>query len=310
MVITGCERSGPDVFQGYIEGEYVYVASPLGGELTRLYVRRGERVTNNQPLFELDRERELAALNATRANVAEAAAYLDNSRKGLRESEIEALQADLKRLESEYQRALRDQERREQADQNRPGIISQEELDRSRAHVLSTAASLARARAELATGRLGAREDEIRMAEDALKGREAELEQSQWSLDQKRQFAGADAVVHDTLFREGEWVAAGRPVVSLLPPSHVKVRFFVPQNRLSDIRVGHAVNVQWDGADRDYGAEVRFISTRAEYTPPVIYSRESRAKLVFLVEAFFSPEDASSLKVGQPVDVQILPRTP
>jgi HlyD family secretion protein len=111
--------------------------------------------------------------------------------------------------------------------------------------------------------------------------------------------------VHDTLYRSGEFVAAGNPVVVLLPPENLKVRFFVPQEKLPQIKTGGTVSVKADGAARAFSATVNYISTQAEYTPPVIYSRETRAELVFMIEAKFSPADAAELRPGQPVDVEL-----
>jgi HlyD family secretion protein len=110
--------------------------------------------------------------------------------------------------------------------------------------------------------------------------------------------------VTDTLFARGDWVPSGAPVVSLLPPGNVKVRFFVPETQLGTVSVGQKVAVSCDGC-APISATVSFIAPQAEYTPPVIYSKESRSKLVFLVEAKPAPEDALKLHPGQPVDVAL-----
>ncbi len=110
--------------------------------------------------------------------------------------------------------------------------------------------------------------------------------------------------MQDTLYRQGEWVAAGNPVVVLLPPANLKVRFFVPQEMLPRIKTGENVNVTFDGAAKNYSATVNYISTQAEFTPPVLYNRENRAKLIFMIEAKFSPADAAEFRPGQPVDVK------
>src|SRR5262249_35865953 len=112
-------------------------------------------------------------------------------------------------------------------------------------------------------------------------------------------------VVFDTLYRQGEWVAAGRPVVALLPPTNIKVRAFVPQTQIGTVQVGQGVRVNVDGVAEPFLGEVSFISPQAEYTPPVIYSRESREKLVFKIEIVFDPQAGASLHPGQPVDVQL-----
>ena len=99
-------------------------------------------------------------------------------------------------------------------------------------------------------------------------------------------------------------MVAGNPVVALLPPENLKVRFFVPQEKLAQVKVGGTVSVQADGAARAISGTVNYIATKAEYTPPVIYSRETRAELVFMIEAKFSAPDAAELRPGQPVDVE------
>jgi HlyD family secretion protein len=130
------------------------------------------------------------------------------------------------------------------------------------------------------------------------------LTQAQWNFDQKKQAAPQAGLVYDTLFREGEWVAAGKPVVVLLPPPNIKVRAFVPETRVGSIHYGDPVQVRVDGVEKPFVGKVSYISPRAEYTPPVIYSRESREKLVFMVESVFDPEVSANLHPGQPVDVE------
>jgi len=134
---------------------------------------------------------------------------------------------------------------------------------------------------------------------------QAQLAQAEWRLDQMSQAAPQTGVVVDTLYRPGEWVAAGAPVVSLLPPDNVKVRFFVPEPRLGAIEVGDEVRVSCDACPPELTAVISYISPDAEYTPPVIYSREMRAKLVYLVEA--RPRRPTALHPGQPVDVTLPP---
>jgi HlyD family secretion protein len=252
--VAGCSSNSSNVFQGYIEGEYVYVASPLGGALTNLAVARGDEVKAGQLLFELERGSEAAAVQQAEKNLAQAKANLALS-------------------EAEY--ARRQQLRNDQ------GVISAEELDQTRAQ---------------------------RDADQAqVESQTAALDKARWSFDQKQQFAPTNALVQDTLYRVGEWVAAGNPVVELLPPGNVKVRFFVPQAALPRIKPGQTVSVTFDGGQHAYSATVNYISTQAEFTPPVLYNRENRAKLIFMIEAKFSPADAADLRPGQPVDVRLNP---
>ena len=111
--------------------------------------------------------------------------------------------------------------------------------------------------------------------------------------------------MHDTFYSEGEWVAAGNPVVSLLPPGNLKLRFFVPETAVGGLKIGQAVRAACDGCNAAISAKITYISRQAEFTPPVIYSREQRSKLVFLVEAKPELADAVRLKPGQPLDVSL-----
>jgi HlyD family secretion protein len=135
------------------------------------------------------------------------------------------------------------------------------------------------------------------------------LAKAEWDLSQKRQNAPQAGLVYDTLFRIGEWVAPGRPIVALLPPNHVKVRAFVPETQIAKYRPGDSVRVTMDGGAQPFAGKISYISPKAEYTPPVIYSRETREKLVFMIEILFDPSVGAQLHPGQPVDVDLEART-
>jgi len=100
-------------------------------------------------------------------------------------------------------------------------------------------------------------------------------------------------------------VTPGQPVVSLLPPENVEVRFFVPQTIVGTLEKGQEVIITYDGAEKPVPTKISYISPSAEFTPPVIYSSESRAKLVFMVKSRPNLDDAVRLHPGQPVDATI-----
>lgn len=302
-VFSGCGRQGSGSFQGYIEGEYVYVASPLGGALTNLAVARGESVKAGQLLFELERESEAAALAQADKNLAQAQAQLADLTKGKRPSEIAALAASLEQAKASLKLAELELARREKLLASH--VVSVEEIDQSRTQKDSAAALVAQLEADLETARLGGREDVIRAAQATVEAQQAAFAKAKWAFDQKQQSAPAAGTVHDTLYRAGEWVAAGSPVAVLLPPENLKVRFFVPQTVLPRVKVGESVSIHCDGAAREFKAVVNYISSQAEFTPPVIYSRESRATIVFMIEAKISSTDAPDVRPGQPVDVTL-----
>jgi HlyD family secretion protein len=241
LLVGGCSDASKNRFQGYVEGEFVYVASPLSGTLESLHVRRGDQVKAGDPLFALD----------------------ETPEKGARDQ----IKAALVLSQAEYAR---------QDQLFRTGVTAAQDLDRAR----ST-------------------RDQDRQR----------LTQTDWSFLQKRQSSPQTGLVYDTLYREGEWVAAGKPVVALLPPQNIKVRAFIPETRIGSIHYGDPVIVKVDGVPNPFDGKVSYISPRAEYTPPVIYSRETRDKLVFLVEAVFDPAAAAKLHPGQPVDVEFLSKS-
>jgi len=185
------------------------------------------------------------------------------------------------------------------------GFVSGAAIDDARMQVKRDEAAVAQLQASVATARLPARTSEIRAAEaDARAAREA-LAQADWRLGQRAVASPVTGRVNDTYYVAGEWVPAGIPVASILPPANVKIRFYVPEPIVGRINPGQTVSFSCDGCGAPMSAAIAFISDRAEFTPPVLYSRDNRAKLVFLVEAKPSPEVAARLNPGQPVDITL-----
>jgi HlyD family secretion protein len=303
--LAGCNSTDQNRVQGYVEGEYVDVSSPLAGTLETLSVERGDQVVAGVPLFALDAVPEKAARDEAKDKLAMARANWEDAKKGKRPSEIESIEAQLRQAKTAI--ALSEQElaRRERLLPSH--ATSEEELDRARSARDQDRQRAAQLLADLQTARLGSRADQIAAAEANIRASEAALVRAKWDLAQKRRSAPQAGVVFDTLYRPGEWVAAGRPVVVLLPPQNIKVRAFVPQTQIGTVQVGQAMRVSVDGVAEPFLGKVSFISPQAEYTPPVIYSRQSRAKLVFKIELVFDPRAAANLHPGQPVDVQLEP---
>lgn len=301
MLLVGCDGDQSPWVQGYVEAEFVHVASPLAGRVVQLHVQRGQQVQAEQMLFELDTEREAAAHAEAEKRLEQAMATLADLQKAQRPSEIAAVEAQLAEAQAALRFARRELDRLEGLQPS--GGASILELEKARATHDQAIARVAQFESVVETARLGAREDLIRAAEADVAARQAALQQAAWNLDQKRRVAPQDGLVFDTLFRVGEQVPANQPVVTLLPPANIKVRAFVPPAQLSRIRVGDPAAVRVDGIADPMKGIVSFISPRVEYTPPVIYSRESRDKLVFMVEITFAPDVAEQLHPGQPVDV-------
>ncbi|HZV80981.1 MAG TPA: HlyD family efflux transporter periplasmic adaptor subunit [Geobacteraceae bacterium] len=302
FLFSGCGKPETGLLQGYVEGEFVYIASPLPGTVT-LQVSRGSMVKRGDPLFALESVAEMSSRDEAGRRLAQARAALEDARKGLRPTELESLVAQLRQAKAALVLAETELGRQERL--FRSGTISAQDLDRARSARDQQQQLAARIKADLQTARLGARSDQVLAAQANVRALEAVLARAEWELSQKSRLAPEDALVYDTLYRSGEWVAAGRPVVSLLPAGNVKVRFFAPERVVASLHPGDPLTVTVDGVKEPFHGKISFISPKAEYTPPVIYSRESRAKLVFMVEATFPPESSSRLHPGQPVDVRL-----
>jgi HlyD family secretion protein len=300
-LLCGCGPSDNGALQGYAEGEYVRVAAPFAGTLMKLEVARGSRVEAGAPLFALEAENEAAARREAEDRVKRAEAQRDNLRKGARPTELEALRAQLGQAQTAAAFAAREFGRTEEL--VKKGFLSPQKLDEGRSTLDGARLRVREIESQVATANLGARPDEIRAAESEVEAAKASLAQADWRLKQKTVASTVAGLVTDTNFTRGEWVQAGAPVVSLLPPENIKVRFFVPEPRLGAVKVGQAVELACDGCPAKIAGTVSFIAPQAEFTPPVIYSRDNRAKLVFLVEARPSKGDAAKLHPGQPVDV-------
>jgi HlyD family secretion protein len=140
-------------------------------------------------------------------------------------------------------------------------------------------------------------------AQKAVREAEARLSSSRARLVRRKVLSPAAGTVQQVYFRSGEVVSGLRPVVALLPPGNIKLRFYVPEASLPKLRLGQNVGVDCDGCAEGISARVSFMSASAEYTPPVIYSLEERSKLVFRVEAVTQTPD--KLRVGQPVSIAL-----
>lgn len=239
------------VYPGYGEGEWVYLSSPIGGELTELTVARGDQAAKDAVIFTLDRQEEQAARAEAEEMLRESMTRLDKAK-----------------LDYERAKNLRDKR-----------VISPEDYDAAQQTLLG--------------------------AQHTVAARQRAFEQADWRYAQKQQTAPLAGLVYDTYQRPGEWVAAGAPVAALLPPEYMKVRFFVPETELGKMPVGAPIEIRADGLAEALPGRVSFVSPKAEYTLPIIYSRENRSKLVFLVEGSLAPEDARKLHPGAPVEVRL-----
>lgn len=294
--------TGSAAFLGYVEGESLLIAPKRPGRLVELSVAEGDRVDADQPLFALDADDERAAVAEATARLEQARARLADTREARRRpAEIEVLEArrrkaeaalDLSRTELERLRKLRARD-----------AATQAELDRAQAAFKRDQSALAEVARNIEAARLPGRDAQINAAEAEVEAGRAVLERARIALAERKVSAPQHGRVLDVLYRPGETVAAGQPVVELLPPENLLARFYVPEAGIAGLAQGQRVTIGCDGCPPDLAGRITYIAGEAEFTPPVIFSRQERAKLVFLVEA--RPTSAApSLKPGLPVEVR------
>ena len=302
VALAGCTRPGSAGYQGYLEGDFVYVASPLAGRLETLAVQKGARVTAGTALFTLERSAETAAQQQAAEQLRSTQSRLEDLKKGSRPSELAALEA--RRDQAVAAAELSSLELARQENLFKTQVISVNDFDRARLLHQQNLRAVDELASQLATAGLGGRSDAIAAAGADASAAAAAKERADWSVNQKAQAAPRAGLVYDTLYREGEFVAAGLPVVVLLPPENLKVRFFVPEADFAALRAGAPVRVALTGRPAPLAAHISYLSPQPEFTPPVLYNRDNRAKLVFMVEAVFDTA-APDLHPGQPVDVTL-----
>ncbi|MDX6750471.1 HlyD family efflux transporter periplasmic adaptor subunit [Geminicoccaceae bacterium 1502E] len=302
MLLAACEDPGErQVVQGHVEAEEVLVAAPQEGWLAAVHVREGQRVARRALLFELDATRERAQRDAAASRLAQARATLEDLRKGERPQEIARLEAQHEAAVAELDFARSEAERQERLVRTSAG----DRRSREQA-VMQRDAAQARVeelQAALAVARLPARSDRIDAQQAAVHELEAALAEAEWRLAERSVTSRVEGRVEELVRHAGEFAPSGGAVLRLLPPGALKVRFFVPEARLSHLEPGQSVTVRCDACPAPVSAEIGFIASDAEFTPPVIYSVEARQKLVWLVEARLPA--GSGLRPGQPVDVEL-----
>lgn len=252
-LLLGCEKQLDTEIEGYIEGDFTYLAAPFAGTLQELSVERGAAVKAGDTLFKLDIQPQVSELKQTEQQLSEAKA-------SLRLAEL--------RLTRAKQLIKHD-------------ATAQDALDEAQANYSKQLAYLKQA--------------------------QALLTKLNWTIEQKVGLAPTEAMVFDTYYRNGELVAKGQPVVSLLAPNDIHAVAYVPEGLLGRLNVGGKLSLSCDSCQQPATVTIDYISPKAEYTPPVIYSRSNNHKLIYRIEA--KPDKPSPhLHPGQPVYLS-LPNT-
>jgi HlyD family secretion protein len=301
-------RAAPPVeWQGYADADFVKVGPTQQGLLVTLHVARGTKVKTGAPLFDQDDTNDRAARDQAARQLKQADAQLANLEAAGKPTEIQQAEANLADTQAARDKVQTDLKRNENL--LKTGGVSQQTVENQRADLRSAIAKVQGLEAMLAQMRAPmGRTGEIKAQQAFAEAGRAALEMAQWRVDQRHVTAPTDGVIADVLARPGETIPAGGPVVSLLPPGNIFVRFFVPEARLAEVHVGDRVAFRCDNCPADLAGTISFIAPQAEYTPPVIYSEASRARLVYTVEARPPPAQAPLINPGQPVAVRPIAR--
>ncbi len=304
LAALGLGPGQPPPALGYVEADYLYLAPACRGSLVAVEVGDGDSVRAGDPLFQVDDARRAATLAAAEARLARSQAQRRDRLRGERPEELAVIEQELAgaRAERADARAAFARSKNLAARQ----VVAEARLDSDRARLETAQARVGQLEARLSVARLPDREAAIEAAEAEVAAARAEVREATAALAECRVSAPADGRIERRYLDPGEQTGPERPVVSLLPEGALKIRFHLSESRRVDFPLGRRILVDCDGCADGIPAEVTWLASEAEYTPPVIYSLDERHRLVFLAEA--QPlAQAAGLLPGQPVDVRPAP---
>jgi HlyD family secretion protein len=302
-VIPGLGAAPEPTWSGYVEADYVYVGAVTPGPIESIAVTEGGHVSRGDVLFVLSTRQQQAQLAAAEARVEAARANLANLTTGSRKEEVEVIRANLAKAEADLSLAAQTLERSENLFNE--GLIPQARLEQDRAGYASAKAQVDQLDAQLKVAELPARDAQQAAAEANLLAAEADAEKARSDLSDRTVLAPEDAEIERLFYAAGEMAATGVPVVSLLPAAALKIKFYVGEVDRHALAIGDEVQVTCDGCEAGLLATVSYLASEPQHTPPIIYSRDERERLVFLVEAGL--EGSAGALPGQPVSVAVVP---
>lgn len=299
LAALGLGPASESTWNGYVEADYLYVAALSPGRITGITVEAGDMVTAGAVLVTLDPEAQRAALAAAKAGVAQAQANLDNLLTGGRVAEIAVIEASLRRAVADHDLARANLTRSQTLAEK--GEIAAARLQQDQAALAIAAAQVDQLQAQLDVARLPAREAQRLAAEAVLDVARSQERSAQIALDDRALAAPIAGRVDQRFFDPGEVAGAGVPILSLFDPARLKVIFFVPEARRASLAPGDMLAVTCDGCPEALRAELARIGAEPQFTPPILYSRDERGRLVFRAEARIL--DPMGLTPGQPVSL-------
>jgi HlyD family secretion protein len=302
-LLVSCSNSNNDVVQGYIEGDYTYIASAESGNVNDLLVARGDAVELGDTLVTLDNQPQGDQLAQAQAQLASSQATLHDMTLGERPEEIEQIQANVEAMQAATIYYKSEAERYQNL--STQDYATKSDYDEAIYQYGVSSAKLKGYEAQLALSYQGQREGQVEAQEEMVQANVANVAIAQWGEAQKTLVSPVSGIVNDTYYVNGEWVNAGQAIASVLSPENVYIVFFLSQEIIGGVKVGDEVSFQCDGCKNPAQATINYIANQVEYTPPVIYSEDMRDKLVFEVQASTAKKKALDFHPGQPVDVSL-----
>jgi HlyD family secretion protein len=280
---------------GYIMSDNIDLAAPVSGTVATVSVVDGQRVSPGHAMFSIEPATLRAEGEQAVANIRANQTQISTAEANLRQAE-----ANVAANQATADRARKDLARLESVKRDDSAAVASTDLDKARAALREANANTVAARKTA-----DARRAEIAQARAQTQEAVGGQHSVQIQVGQLSPVAPAAGRVEQVYFQVGEWVAANQAIVSIIPDRKVKVRFFVPEATVSHYRPGQTVHFSCDGCAKGLAARIGYVSPDPEFTPPVIFSRDSRDRLVFMVEAY--PANPDRLNPGQPVEVEPLP---
>lgn len=303
-VLPGVSAAPGPSWNGYAEVDYAYASAASVGTIAEIDVAEGQVVRPGAVLFRLESSQQQAQYDAAKAQTASARATLDNLKTGSRPEELKVTEASL--AEAEANAALAEQTYTRTQDLYSSGNTPKSQLDQAKASLDAAEASVRQLQAQLAVAKLPAREAQIKAAEANVVAAEASEAAAKAALDNRTVTAPEGGRIERLFYKAGEVAGAGSPVLSMSSDGALKVKFYVNEAERPQLTLGETIHVGCDGCAAGLTATVSYFASDPQYTPPIIYSRDERNRLVFLTEAVMA-DDGASLLPGQPVTVSKLP---
>jgi len=306
VTLSACTEPPVDYFQGYIEVEYLHLASAQSGTVENLATDRGFEVTPGQRLLNLESVREQAAVAEAQSRLQQAQAQWQDLGTGQRPEERAVIRAQLAQATTAADLSEREAQRRRQLVERK--LLAIEQADEADSLAQRDQQRVRELRAQLTVSALPARQAQIEAAQAQVLSAQAALDQARWALQQRQLSSPTSGWVNEVYYRPGEWAVGGTPLLAITPSDRFEARFFVPTATAMQLKPGDQVRVGGPGLQQPLMATISYVADQAEYAPPLIFSQDRSEKLLFQLRARIDNRvggELLRLSPGLPIEVRL-----